>query len=114
MTDSETIAMALAAVATAGTSAFASTAAQDAYTTLRNGAARALSVFSSDKHDPSTGTQELASALEAAGAGHDEDLVRAARQVLALLDAGSERGVRIGEAKGLQIGDGNSQVNHFN
>ena len=68
--------------------------------------------------DPETWQAPLAKALTASGAGADQAIIGAARQLMALLDpAGTEQGkyqVDLPGAQGVQVGDGNQQFNTFN
>jgi hypothetical protein len=72
-----------------------------------------------DKHaeDPQIWGKPLAAELERAGAARDPDLVSAAQELMGLLDAsGSQEGkyvVGVLDSQGVQIGDGNSQINRF-
>ncbi len=72
-----------------------------------------------DKHaeDPEIWGKPLYRELEQAGADRDSELVTAAQELMVLLDArGSQEGkyvVRVRDSQGVQVGDGNSQVNYF-
>jgi hypothetical protein len=67
--------------------------------------------------DPETWGRPLARELEQAGAARDADLVAAARDLMKLLDvSGSREGkytVSVRDSQGVQVGDGNAQVNYF-
>ena len=67
--------------------------------------------------DPTTWEAPLTAKLKQAGAAGDADLVAAAKALMELVDqAGSRAGkynVTIKDARGVQIGDGNIQVNRF-
>jgi hypothetical protein len=67
--------------------------------------------------DPKTGHVPLAAKLKEVGAGEDADLLAAARTLMELLDhAGAKSGkydVTIKGSSGVQIGDGNIQVNTY-
>lgn len=67
--------------------------------------------------DPETWQAPLTKALTESGAGADPVVIEAAQQLMALLD---EAGTRAGKyhvdlrgASGVQVGDGNQQVNFF-
>jgi hypothetical protein len=67
--------------------------------------------------DPGTWQAPLAKALMDSGASSDPAVIRTAQQLMALLD---EEGLRAGKynvdvdcAQGVQVGDGNKQVNVF-
>lgn len=128
MSDVQLILAALTAGMTAGVTSTASAAVQDAYAGLRDAVRRLLSRNSTDDDDvlalldpdtaSSTEAQErLAVALNSAGAPEDQDIVSLARRVLALTDEpGAPTGkyvVDLHEAKGTQVGDGNTQTIHF-
>lgn len=67
--------------------------------------------------DPTTWEAPLTAKLKQAGAADDVDLVAAAKAVMELVDqAGARSGkysVTIKNSKGVQVGDGNIQVNKF-
>lgn len=118
------IVAALAAGATAGLSDTASTAVKDAYTGLRESvrrrlAGRAAAQVALTEHEnaPDIWHAPLVAELERAGAGTDEAAVAAAQRVMALVDeAGTRSGkyaVDLRGAQGVQVGDGNLQVNSF-
>jgi hypothetical protein len=99
-------------------------AAQAAHAKLRGLARRrvdgnAVAVMALEQHesDPKTWEAPLASQLTQAGAGDDADLVAAAKALMELIDqAGAKAGkdnVTIKGSKGVQVGDGNVQVNRF-
>ncbi|MEV5894418.1 hypothetical protein [Nonomuraea fuscirosea] len=123
MTAVELIVAALTAGASAGVTASASTAVQDAYAGLRDAVRRrlagdqdALAELDQDAQDRPDGPERLTAALEAAGADRDPEIVQAARELLALVQAphaGPRPTVVLHEAKGVQIGDGNTQTNTF-
>ena len=68
--------------------------------------------------DPDTWAAPLSKELEAASAGQDPDLVALAQQVMAHIDpSGSQAGkyiVNLTDARGVQVGDHNTQTNTFN
>lgn len=74
-------------------------------------------VLSEHQTDPETYAAPLAKKLTEAGAGNDAELVAAARALMELVDqAGAKSGkynVTIKDSKGVQVGDGNFQVNKF-
>lgn len=59
----------------------------------------------------------LTAELTEAGAAHDDDLVAAAKALMELIDQqGAKSGkynVKIKDSRGVQVGDNNTQVNHF-
>jgi hypothetical protein len=67
--------------------------------------------------DPATWEAPLAAKLKQVGAADDADLVAAAQALMKLVDqAGARAGkynVTITGSKGVQVGDGNIQVNRF-
>jgi hypothetical protein len=67
--------------------------------------------------DPDTWKAPLAAKLKQVGAADDADLVAAAKHLMELVDqAGARAGkynVTIKDSKGVQVGDGNIQVNRF-
>jgi hypothetical protein len=124
VTGVEVILAALAAGAGAGTSDAAKAAVVDAYTGLRDalrqrltGPKPAQQVLDAVQSEPGTWQNELGPQLEQSGAAHDEEILAAARRVLALADpAGSSAGkyqIDAREAKGVQIGDYTTQHNDF-
>jgi hypothetical protein len=74
-------------------------------------------VLSEHQADPETYAAPLAKKLTQAGAGDDAELVATARALMELVDqAGAKSGkynVTIKGSKGVQVGDGNIQVNKF-
>ena len=118
------IVAALAAGAAAGVSDTASTAVKDAYTGLRElvrrrlaGRAAAEVALAEHESAPEIWRAPLAAELDGAGAGTDEAMVAAAQRVMAIVDeAGTRSGkyvVDLRGAQGVQVGDGNFQVNSF-
>lgn len=81
------------------------------------GNASAEVVLSEHQADPETYAAPLAKKLAEAGAGDDAELVATARALMELVDqAGAKSGkysVTIRDSKGVQVGDGNIQVNKF-
>jgi hypothetical protein len=116
VTGVELILAALAAGAGAGTSDVAKTAVLDVYTGLRDalrnrltGWGRAGQVLDAAQAEPDVGQAELAAQLEESGAGGDEDILAAARRLLALADpegaaAGKYR-VDVGSKGHVHVGD---------
>lgn len=126
MSDVQLILAALTAGMTAGVTSTASTAVQDAYTGLRDAVRRllsrnstdedALALLDSDTAASTDAQQWLAAALTSAGAAEDQDLVALARRVLALTEPRGQTGkyvMDLREAKGTQVGDGNTQTVYF-
>ena len=68
--------------------------------------------------DPETWRAPLTKALQATGAGTDESVIAAARQLMMLTDAASASAgkydVDVRGAQGVQVGDGNQQFNVYN
>jgi hypothetical protein len=81
------------------------------------GNASAEIVLSEHQADPETYAAPLAKKLTEAGAGDDAELIATARALMELVDqAGAKSGkynVTIKDSKGIQVGDGNIQVNKF-
>jgi hypothetical protein len=81
------------------------------------GNAAAEVVLAEYQADPETYTAPLTKKLTEAGAADDADLVAVATELMKLVDqAGARAGkynVTITNAQGVQIGDGNIQVNRF-
>lgn len=81
------------------------------------GNASAEVVLSEHQADPETYAAPLAKKLAEAGACDDAELVATARALMELVDqAGAKSGkysVTIRDSKGVQVGDGNIQVNKF-
>jgi hypothetical protein len=67
--------------------------------------------------DPANWEASLTAKLKQVGAGEDEDLLTAAKALMEQVDrAGARAGkynVTIKDSKGVQVGDGNIQVNRF-
>jgi hypothetical protein len=124
MTGVEVILAALAAGVSAGTTDAARTAVTDAYTVLRDalrrrlaGRQRATQVLDAVETEPGQWQVDLATDLDESGAAHDQEILTAARRLLAVADptgeaAGKYR-VDAREAKGVQIGDHTIQHNTF-
>lgn len=118
------IVAALAAGAVAGVSDTASTAVKDAYTGLRElvrcrlaGRAAAEVALAEHENAPEVWRAPLVAELDGVAAGTDEAMVAAAQRVMAIVDeAGTRSGkyvVDLRGAQGVQVGDGNFQVNSF-
>jgi RIP homotypic interaction motif len=97
---------------------------QAAYEKLRGLARRRVAgdqlgemVLAAHENAPDTYAAPLTERLTEHGAADDADLVAAARQFLELVDAAGARAgtynVTVKDSSGVQIGDGNIQVNHF-
>ncbi|WP_433381008.1 RIP homotypic interaction motif-containing protein [Actinoplanes sp. CA-142083] len=104
MTGVEVVLAALAAGAGAGSGDVAKAAMMDAYTGFRDLVKRRLGGRSIEAASP----EVLRGELIAAGVDRDEQILAAAHQVLAL-----SRNVYVQDAKGVQIGDHNTQHNTF-
>ncbi len=124
MTGVELIAAALAAGATAGVTGAASAAVQDTYAGLRDMLRRRLlsrhqaeHALDADETQPGVWQARLGRDLTEAGADRDEEVLAAAFTLLSLVDqAGAASGryrVDARQAKGVQIGDHNTQHNTF-
>lgn len=120
------IVAALAAGASAGVSETTSTAVHDAYSVLRDGVRRRLASRSRREAtkitdamlaDPRNERENLVRVLAESGADEDASLVAAAQRLLRLADPGGHAAgkyaVDLRGARGVQVGDGNVQVNHF-
>jgi hypothetical protein len=119
VTEVELIVAALAAGAAAGITDTTSAAIRDAYTRLRDGVQRRLA----DRDERATLALDAGEAgrlgedLVGSGADRDEQILASARELLAGLDpAGARAGkysVDLREAKGVMVGDHNTQTNTF-
>lgn len=116
---------ALAAGAMAGVKDTASQAVTDAYTRLKAllhrrvaGNGPAESALDQAEQQPGSDQAPLAGHLRAAGADHDEELIRTARALLEQADpAGAAAGkynVRITGGKGIVVGDATNVTMTFN
>jgi hypothetical protein len=119
MTGVELIVAALAAGATAGLSTATGTAIGDAYTGLKRLLSRRLAghrgapeALDAHETEPGVWQARLGADLVDSGADADADVLAAARQLLALVDGAKYR-VDLREARGVQVGDGNTQTNTF-
>jgi hypothetical protein len=124
MTGVELILAALAAGAGAGVSETAKSAVLDAYTGLRDalrrrlgGRERAGQVLQAVPDEAGVWNADVTAVLAASGAGDDEAILGAARRLLAVADphgaAAGKYQVDVREAKGVQVGDHNTQYNTF-
>lgn len=124
MTGVELIVAALAAGAAAGITDTASSAIRDTYVGLKDLLAHRLAGRNQtrealDAHETDHGVWQarLGDDLAASGAATDQRILTAALQMLELLDPhGAQSGkyqVDLREAKGVQVGDGNTQTNTF-
>ena len=81
------------------------------------GNASAQVILSEYQADPETYAAPLAKKLAEAGAGGDAELVATARTLMELVDKSGARSgkynVMIKDSKGIQVGDGNIQLNKF-
>jgi hypothetical protein len=125
VTGVELIAAALAAGAAAGITDTTSGAMRDAYVGLRElvrrrlagRAGQAVQALDMADTDPVVWEARLGEELAGSGTDRDDEVLAAARQLLARLDpAGAQAGkysVDLREAKGVMVGDQNAQTNFF-
>jgi hypothetical protein len=115
---------ALAAGAVKGVGETATTAVKDAYAGLKKLVARRLAgrptaevALAEHEQDPERWNAPLGTALTEAEAATDQQVIDAAKRLMALVDpAGSTAGkytVDLHGARGAQVGDHNKQVNTF-
>ncbi|MFC4149862.1 hypothetical protein ACFO0M_26730 [Micromonospora mangrovi] len=115
----EVITVALAAGAGAGVKDTASAAVRDAYGELKTllrrhlGDAAAARALDADETDAGVWRIRLGEPLTDVGADRDEQVLRAARRLLDLVDPVGRHHVDLREAKGVQVGDHNTQHNSF-
>jgi hypothetical protein len=115
------IVAALVAGAATGATDTATTAVHDAYTALRDALRRRLPGRKTQLDpllaDPDANRQQLTRILEASGSAQDETLIAAAQHLLSLIDPGGVKAgkyvVDLRDAKGVQVGDNNIQINKF-
>lgn len=118
------IVTALAAGAASALQDGASAAVKEAYGRLRDAVSRRLAgrpdgdlVLARHEAAPQTWQAPLAAELAGAGAEGDESLTAAARALMELLDAAGSRAgkyqVTVSGARGVQVGDHNTQTNTF-
>jgi hypothetical protein len=124
VTGVELIVAALAAGAAAGTSELATAGVRDAYTALRDalrgrlrGRGQAVRAVRAEETEPGVWQARLGEDLAGSGADNDEQILAAAQRLLEHVDpAGAQVGkyrVDVREAKGVQVGDHNTQHNTF-
>jgi hypothetical protein len=121
----ELILAALVAGASAGLTNTTSGAIGDAYAALRSllagrlaGLRAAVEAIDARRPEPGTWQDRLSDELIRSGAAADEEILAAAQRLLRLVDpegvtAGKYR-VDLREARGVQVGDHNTQHNTFN
>lgn len=111
MTGVELVAAALAAGASAGLTDSVSAAVNDAYSALRAAMARRLGVSGQSLEAVETAPGVWSTdAVAASGVADDEDVLAAAREVLRL---SGQPVIDLRDAKGVQVGDHNTQHNTF-
>jgi hypothetical protein len=113
----------LAAGAGAGTSDAAKAAVLGAYNGLRDairnrvtGRREVREALDAPELEPDGWETELAAWLENSGAAGDEEILGAARRLLRLVNPDAAAGkyhVDVREARGVQVGDHNTQTNTF-
>ncbi|MFC8507349.1 hypothetical protein ACFU3J_10525 [Streptomyces sp. NPDC057411] len=123
MTGVELILAALATGAAAGVSETAGTAVRDAYAGLRDALRRRAGgaadpatreLLEAEEVEPGLWEARMRGRLEETGADRDEEVLAAARLLLERADGPRARPeVNAEQAKGVQIGDHNTQTNHF-
>jgi hypothetical protein len=116
----DVIVAALAAGASAGLSGTATEAVGDGYQVLKalirrrfTGRQEARQALETDETEPGVWQARIGRELADTGAATDEQILAAARDLLTLTGAGHAR-VNLSHAKGVQIGDHNTQHNTFN
>ncbi|WP_213012529.1 hypothetical protein [Paractinoplanes toevensis] len=120
----EMILAALTAGAAAGATNTASMAVQDTYTSLKDAlrnrlasTGQAQQMLEGVESEPEVWQAELSQRLEESGAAYDSEIVASARRLLALIDSAGAPAhtyqVDLREAKAVQVGDHNTQQNHF-
>lgn len=127
----EPVLLALTAGAAVGAGEAASTAVQDAYRGLKAAAGKVLrrevtsgddeteaeAVIEGQLADPRVHRDELEAALVHADPDERAELLTAARRLLELVDpqdvAAAKYRVDLRDNKGVQVGDHNTQTNHF-
>ena len=108
----------------AGVSETGKAAVKDAYEALKRrlaavfaGRPAAQTALSEHAADPQTWDKPLAKAIAESGAARDGQIITAAQELMRLVDAaGAAAGkyqVDLRGAQGVQVGDGNQQVNVF-
>jgi hypothetical protein len=126
MSEVELVVAALAAGASAGLTESASSAVRDGYAGLREAVRRRLAshgrvdsgVLEAGEAGPEEWKARLREVLTSCGVDGDEEVLGAARMMLAVLglDGGRIGGsvVDLRHGKGVQVGDRNMQINNFN
>lgn len=125
VTGVDVIIAALAAGAAAGSTDVAKSAIADAYIELKsqlrrrlNGWARAQEALEAAEADPDQWQTILGDDLAESGADVDEQVISTARRLLRLAESDEARASRyrvsVDHAKGVQVGDHNTQTNTFN
>lgn len=115
----EVIAVALAAGAGAGVQDTASAAVRDAYAGLKEllkrhvGESDMALALDASETEPEARQARIEAALAGSGADDDEQVVAAAQRLLSLVDPAGRYHVDLREAKGVQVGDHNTQHNTF-
>lgn len=117
----DVIATALAAGASAGLSGTASEAVKDAYALLKmllkrkfTGRDQARAALEAEQTEPGVWQVTIGRDLDESGAATDEQILTAARELLALTTPGGSRSrVDASHAQGVQVGDHNTQTNTF-
>jgi len=115
------IVTALTAGAAAGITDTASNAIRDAYATLSQLVRRRLTdrggqavALDAEETDPAVWETRLRAELTGTGVDHDDQVLAAAQELLARLEApATQYRVDLRDAKGVQVGDHNTQTNHF-
>ncbi|MFE3520874.1 hypothetical protein ACFXOD_04635 [Streptomyces sp. NPDC059161] len=120
MSGVELVVAALTAGASAGLTDTASSAVRDAYDALRQAVRRRLGadarILEAQESEPALWQAELTTVLAQADADRDQEVVAAAEALLRELGRhpSAANVVDARDAKGVQIGDGNTQTNTFN
>ncbi|MFC8451074.1 hypothetical protein [Kitasatospora sp. NPDC057223] len=118
MSGVELVVAALAAGTSAGLTDTVSSAVRDAYGALRAAALRRLpgggaELLDAEQVEPDVWEARLREELTASGADRDRELLALAENLLALLGSGGKYRVDARGAKGVQIGDHNTQTVNF-
>jgi hypothetical protein len=122
MSGVELIVAALAAGAGAGVTNTATAAVQDAYSGLKGllgrwfgGREEARQALDADEVEPAAWQASIGNDLEVSGAATDDEVLAAARRLLDLVQPGAAARYQVNapQAKGVQIGDHNTQTNTF-
>ena len=109
----------MAAGTTAGVSDMTGTAIGDAYAGLKRilssrlgGRPGGPEALAAREAEPAVWRARLGPDLIGWGAATDEEVLNAARRLLALVE-GAKYNVELRDARGVQVGDGNTQTNSF-